>query len=104
MNYIVMINRFWLLRKEYQLTASAVDLYFYLLHTSNQLAWKNPFQHSNKQIMGGTSLGNDKTIATAKNRLREVGLIEFTSGYRGVGPPTLVVRIVKHEINNLKIC
>lgn len=82
MNYIELINRFWIENAEYSFTGNEAKLYFYLLNISNSLGWKNPFRQSDRQIQLGTGISVN-SIKSARNRLSQSGLISFKSGKRG---------------------
>ena len=77
MNYIELINHFWRCNMEHRLTASDTRLYFYLLHTCNQLGWKMPFGHSDRHLAALTDL-SVSTVRSSKIRLQQRGLITFT--------------------------
>jgi len=74
MNYIELINRFWRCDLEHLFTSNDTRLYFYLVHTCNQLGWKMPFGHSDRHLaaVAGMSV---PTVRDCKKRLRERGLI-----------------------------
>lgn len=82
MNYIGMINNFWRVDAEYSFTGNETKLYMYLLHFSNRLGWKNPFRLSYRQIELGSAL-TVNTVVSARNKLKEAGLISFTIGKKG---------------------
>ncbi|MDR3133001.1 MAG: hypothetical protein LBU42_03135 [Prevotellaceae bacterium] len=79
MNYIEMINQYWQLREQGILTGSEGDLYMYLLHVSNKLGWKNPFNQSNALICAVLNT-SEPTLIRNRNTLKQAGLIEFESG------------------------
>ena len=62
---------------EHRLTASDTRLYFYLLHTCNQLGWKMPFGHSDRHLAALIDL-SVSTVRSSKIRLQQRGLIIFT--------------------------
>lgn len=79
MNYIVMINSFWALRRSCRISPLQADLYFFLLHESNSRNWQNPFYCSNQLVCA--SLGvTEKSIIEARKALAKMGLIEFENG------------------------
>lgn len=82
LNYIELINRFWEINLEFDFTGNEAKLYFYLLHISNSLAWKNPFKHSLRQIQSGTMISLN-SIKSAQSRLSESGLISVKIGSPG---------------------
>jgi hypothetical protein len=79
MNYIEMINQYWQLREQGILTGAEGDLYMYLLHVSNKLGWKNPFNQSNALICAILNT-SEPTLIRHRNTLKQAGLIEFESG------------------------
>jgi len=74
MNYIGLINRFWQCNTEHPFSAHESQLYFYLLHTCNQLGWKMPFGHSDRHLSAMTGM-SVPTVRQCKNRLAQRGLI-----------------------------
>lgn len=82
MNYIELINNFWKADIEYSFTGNETKLYMFLLHTSNSLGWKNPFRLSYRQIELGCNL-TVNTVKSARNKLRQAGLICFVEGRKG---------------------
>jgi len=84
MNYIELINQFWQCDIEHSFNGSETRLYFYLLHTCNSLRWKNPFTHSDAHLAAVSGMSVN-TLKTARNRLKQAGLLEFTPGSQGRG-------------------
>lgn len=82
LNYIRLINSFWAANLEYNFTGNEAKLYFFLLHVSNSLGWKNPFKHSLRQIQAGTMISLN-SIKAAQQRLMEAGLIDIKLGKSG---------------------
>lgn len=78
MNYIQLINGFWQCDFEHHFTPSDTRLYFYLLHTCNSLGWKNPFGHSDRHLSLKLGIAVN-TIREAKTRLKQKGLIDYTT-------------------------
>jgi hypothetical protein len=77
MNYLKLVNAFWQADMEHHFTPNDTRLYFYLLHTCNQLGWKMPFGHSDRHL--AYSLGvSVNTVRDGKERLQQRGLINFT--------------------------
>lgn len=78
MNYIELIRQFWQCNNEIPIGPNATALYFYLLKVCNSLGWKETFKHSDRYI--SIQLGiSVNTVRTAKNRLKQLGLIDFKS-------------------------
>lgn len=82
MNYIELINNFWKADLEFSFTGNETKLYMFLLYTSNSLSWQNPFRLSYRQIALRVNLGIN-TVKSARNRLKQAGLIDFSEGKRG---------------------
>ena len=78
MNYIELINQFWMKDRERPFAASDTRLYFHLLNTCNALGWKNPFGHSDRYLafLIGACVN---TVRVSKERLIAAGLIEITT-------------------------
>jgi len=79
MNYIEIINLYWKLREQGILDAGCGDLYLYLVHKSNSLGWKNPFNQSNSLVRAFINV-SEPTLIRQRNILKQLGLIEFESG------------------------
>jgi hypothetical protein len=79
MTYIELMNRFWNLNNEHFFTSYETQLYFYLLNTCNHTGWKKSFVKPNKIICYECSI-SEKTLISLRNRLKQIGLIDFISG------------------------
>lgn len=82
MNYIELINNFWITNIEHSFSGNESKLYFYLLHVSNSLGWKNPFKQSLRQLALGTGISIN-SVKVARNKLQQSGLISFKNGKQG---------------------
>jgi hypothetical protein len=82
LNYIKLINHFWDVNLEYNFTGNEAKLYFYLLHVSNSLSWKNPFKQSLRQINRGTGISIN-SIKACQKRLIDAGVISLKNGQAG---------------------
>jgi uncharacterized phage protein (TIGR02220 family) len=82
MNYIKLVEKFWIADLEKPLTPSDTRLYFYLVHTCNKLAWKVPFGQSDR-FLSSILLLSINCIRESKNRLKQRGLIEFKAPEKG---------------------
>lgn len=94
MNYIELLNNYWSLREQGILDRNAGDLYLYLIHKSNSLGWKNPFNQSNALICGFLSI-NEKTLIANRNKLKQEGLVEFVSGKKGLNTEYTLLAVRK---------
>ena len=77
MYYLELIDRFWDFNQKVRLGSSAISLYLYLLKLGKD-------NDSYKVVISDVALGNAlgitrKTIRPTKEKLRELGLIEFES-------------------------
>ena len=76
MNYIELIRGFWRSHEEHSFTPTEIAVYFYLVEVCNICQWKNPFKRNNSKI--GADLGiSFNTLKNARNKLAQIGLIEF---------------------------
>jgi hypothetical protein len=100
MNYLTLINQFWTLRREVPFSSTEADLYFYLLNVSNGLNWKNPFQQANLLICATLGI-SEKTLIGARNRLKQYGLIDFTSGVKRA-PSTYKLLLLENVLEKLQ--
>ena len=82
MNYINLINNFWLLSEEYDFRPIDIALYFYLLKVANGLLWKPSFRRNNREIMEKFNISSHNTFNDARNRLKNAGLIDYKT-YNG---------------------
>lgn len=78
MNYIELINKFWKCNEERPIGCNATALYFYLVKTCNSLGWKEQFKHSDRFISFQLDISVN-TTRNAKNKLKQLGLIDFSS-------------------------
>lgn len=79
MNYIQQINLMWSLIEQGIISGPESVMYMYLLHTSNKLNWKNPFNQSNALICALLNI-SEKSLIKYRNNLKQAGLIDFESG------------------------
>ena len=82
MNYIGLINNFWLLSEEHDFRPIDIALYFYLLKVANGLLWKPSFRRNNREIMEKFNINSRHTFNDARNRLKSAGLIDYET-YNG---------------------
>ena len=82
MNYINLINNFWLLSEEYDFRPIDIALYFYLLKVANGLLWKPSFRRNNREVMVKLGINSYNTFNDTRNRLKNAGLIDYKT-YNG---------------------
>lgn len=90
MNYLKLINQFWKLRRSKRITSKQADLYFYLIQECNSRDWENPFECSNKSIIASIDM-KEPTLIDARNRLKQLGLIDFKGGKRNEESPVYTI-------------
>lgn len=93
MNYIELINQFWQVRRSKRITSLQADVYFTLLNECNLRGWENPFEISNKLICATIGI-SEPSLIDSRNRLQQIGLIEFQNGKRNSQSPV-------YYLNNL---
>lgn len=82
MNYIQLINLFWLADKVCQFSGNESKLYFGLMDKCNRLQWKNPFGESERYLAEQLGMSVN-TIRHARKRLIQSGLIIVTMPEKG---------------------
>lgn len=82
MNYISLINNFWLLSEEHDFRPIDIALYFYFLKVANGLLWKPSFRRNNREVMEKFNISSHHTFNEARNRLKIAGLIDYKT-YNG---------------------
>ena len=92
MTYIDYIKNFWLQHNAYSLTVTETALYFYLLETNNLCRWANTFNRNNSKVLADLGIASLKTLSAARNRLKQVGLIDFKTKN---GSPNVSYTLVK---------
>lgn len=68
---------------EYSFTPLEVTIYFRLMERCNTLAWKNPFGFACDELRAKVKCKNaesKKPFDTARNRLKQAGLIDYVNG------------------------
>lgn len=94
MNYIELINNVWNLREQGLITSYECDLYLYLVHRCNRLGWRNPFVQPT-DITCAVLRINRNALISRRNRLKQLGLIDFKEGERKTKPPTYILCSLK---------
>lgn len=79
LNYIGLINRFWLLDLEFNFSHLEVHLYFKLLEIDNRLGWKETFKYPNSRME--SEIGTrQKNLIDARQKLINSCLIRYEKG------------------------
>jgi hypothetical protein len=93
MNYIQLINRFWLLQEEVTFCPTDIALFFYLLKVNNQCAWKETFRRNNTKTCADLGISFN-TMSNSRKRLAEAHVISF-SGKTGCSDVTYIITLSK---------
>lgn len=99
MNYLKLINQFWKLRRSKRITNMQADLYFFLIQECNERDWENPFECSNKLIIASIPI-TEPSLIDARNRLKQLGLIDFISGKRNESSPIYTITYLNNLSRN----
>lgn len=79
LNYIRLINRFWLLDLEANFSHLEVHIFFKLLEINNRLGWKETFKYPNSRME--PEIGTrQKNLIDARQKLIDTGLIRYEKG------------------------
>ena len=88
------------MRQEALLSASEGDLYLYFLHRCNILYWKNPFNLTTSEVCNDNQIGR-ATLYRHRNKLKELGLIDFEEGSTNSKPPIYIILQVSKSSSNI---
>ena len=92
MDCLAQLDAFCTIAEADELPASAQVIYIHLLNINGRLHWREWFSVANSMMEKLTGLTN-KTIVSAKNRLKQSGLIDYKSD----GKKTTRYRIITHD-------
>lgn len=99
MNYLKLITQFWRLRRSKRITSKQTDLYFFLIQESNERDWENPFECPNVSIVARIDI-TEPTLINARNRLKQLGLIDFDNGKRNESSPVYTILYLNNLSRN----
>ncbi|TVT39616.1 hypothetical protein FNT36_18415 [Hymenobacter setariae] len=81
MNGYTLANQFRKLRASFPFSALEADLFYELVGLCNDRNWPTEFQYSNPLLCATLGV-SEKLLISARNRLKQAGLLEFTSGHK----------------------
>ncbi|MGI4871365.1 MAG: hypothetical protein ACRYFX_09320 [Janthinobacterium lividum] len=81
MNGYTLANHFRKLRPSFPFSALEADLFYELVALCNERSWPTEFQYSNPLLCATLGI-SEKSLISARNRLKQAGLLEFTSGHK----------------------
>lgn len=103
MNYIKLINQFWIIARSKNPSPIQAYMYFCLLQECNQRNWPKYFQLSNQLLCALIGI-SEKSLIEARKRLKDYGLIDFESGITKQKAPTYYLldncNKVSNEVHN----
>lgn len=101
LNYIQLINNFWLFYDEHkeQLNSSDIALYFVLLRYCNKLNWLNPFS-VNPYLMTEINPLSQNTYYKSLKNLNDLGLITWKKGKNNISNQIVTILNFKVSTNN----
>lgn len=81
MNGYTLAHQFRKLRTSFPFSALEADLFYELVGLCNDRSWPTEFQYSNLLLCATLGV-SEKSLISARNRLKQAGLLEFTSGHK----------------------
>lgn len=81
MNGYTLANQFRKLRPSFLFSCPEADLFYELVALCNERNWPTEFQYSNPLLCATLGI-SEKSLISARNRLKQAGLLEFTSGHK----------------------
>ena len=81
MNGYTLANQFRKLRISFLFSCTEADLFYELVALCNERSWPTEFQYSNPLLCATLGI-SEKSLISARNRLKQAGLLEFTSGHK----------------------
>jgi hypothetical protein len=81
MNGYTLANHFRKLRPSFLFSCTEADLFYELVALCNERNWPTEFQYSNPLLCATLGI-SEKSLISARNRLKQAGLLEFTSGHK----------------------
>lgn len=82
MNGYSLANQFRKLRTSFTFSPIEADLFYELVALCNERNWPTEFQYPNHLLCATLSNMAESTLIRARNRLKQAGLLEFTSGHK----------------------
>ena len=80
--YFALMNAYWSMAELERFTPSEGMVFVALVDLANKLFWKNTISITNVRLADKISV-SEKTMISARNKLKQKGLIDFKSGKRG---------------------
>ncbi|GIN86953.1 DNA damage-inducible protein DnaD [Heyndrickxia sporothermodurans] len=99
MNYIKELNAFYDWLEINELSPSAINLWYALMHINNKAGWVETFTVAESVLCVKTGL-TDRTLRKVRNELKQKGRIDFISRKGGRAPIYKVISFLSAENNS----
>lgn len=99
MNYLDLINNFWIIDEFCQFSCCETRLYFYLLKIANRLGWENNWTHSDNKTCANVGVSKN-AMKNARNRLIQANLISIKAGGNGAKDKTRYQILIPNHTPN----
>lgn len=99
MNYIKELNAFYDWLEINELSPSAINLWYALMHINNKAAWAETFTVAESVLCVKTGL-TDRTLRKVRNELKQKGRIDFISRKGGRAPIYRIISFLSTENNS----
>ena len=94
MNYITELNAFYDWLEINELSASAINLWYALMHINNKAGWAETFTVAESVLSIKTKLSG-RTVREARNELKQKGRIDFKSRVGGKAPIYTIISLAR---------
>ncbi|MBT2661919.1 DnaD domain protein [Bacillus sp. ISL-45] len=102
MNYIKELNAFYDWLEINELSPSAINLWYALMHINNKAAWAETFTVAESVLCVKTGL-TDRTLRKVRNELKQKGRIDFISRKGGKAPIYKLLSFYSTENNSVHL-
>lgn len=97
MKYISQLNAFENWTEVNYLTSTEELLWYKLLSLNNRFGWSEWFFVSNQHLMFKARVASEHTLIKARNKLKQVGLIDFIQGKKGQATKYKITKLYLEE-------
>ncbi|MDR1814439.1 MAG: hypothetical protein LBR18_06280 [Tannerella sp.] len=101
MNYISLINNFWIIDEHQNFNGTETRLYFYLIHLANRSYWKEWVEFGDERLKAYIGVSS-AVLRSARNKLQNALLIDFVIGGQGYRVKTRYQILTPNLNPNLK--
>jgi hypothetical protein len=79
MNLFDLLANFWRVDEQENFSGNETRLYFYLIHLANRSFWPEWIVYSNDRMVANANISL-QVLKSARDRLKETGLLDYVSG------------------------